>query len=208
MEKKFISVGNGILIPWAILTLAEIIYFFVICTIYWDVFFPYVISRLPFVFSTITFIMVTLTCILTLMLMFQIFPKCQLVVRIFNLIFVFLACISNIVFISHCFSKENEFRNRAFTFILAYPDDPKTKNLKLKLNISTNDQQMSSKINKYIAARTQTPAITIICFFIPWLILHLIILRSLSKKANQIELSDHNYQSQHDTDETLDEFPD
>ena len=185
MGNGFVFVGNLVLIPWAILTLAVVIYFFVVCTLCWDDFFPYVISRLPFILSATTFVLFTASCILTGFFMFQVFPSIDLILKCFNVVFLFFASVSIIAFVSNSFDNEADYRNKAFTFILSYPNDYKTIQLKVKLNIANDDTQLSPKLHQYISGRTSTPSIVIICFFVPWLVMDILMLRSIYKKVKE-----------------------
>ena len=207
MGNGFVYVGNLILIPWAILTNVVVIYFFVVCTLCWDDFFPYVISRFPFILSTITFILYTASCILTAFFMFQIFPNHNIVLNSFNIVFLFFASISVIAFVSNSFVNQSDYKNKAFTFVVAYPNDMKTKRLKLKLNV-VDDSQLAPLLHQYITGRTETPSIIIICFFIPWLVMEIILLRTIHKKLKQQYQTNSNEYESNDTETPLNNLVD
>ena len=175
------TVSNLILIPWATLSLAVLVYFFCLCSLYIDDFFPYVISRLPLISITFLSIMITITATITGLFMFKVFANSLKILKAFNYVFLFFSIIALIFFVITCFSNSDDYTGRTVSYLIAFPNDKRTKSFKAKHNVFQNSSNLSKAVSNYITARVKAPPITIISFFIPWLALHIVILyKSLS----------------------------
>ena len=181
METGQRPVSNLILILWAIITLAVLLYFFVLCSLYIDDFFLDVVSTLPMIFGTITCVMITTTSVITFLFIFSIFSKTQTILKWINFVILGLAIVAAIAYVSTCFANKTEYYNRAIIFIITYPDDFKTKTFKIKNNVKSDNSNLSKTVSSYMRARINAPPIAICIFIIPWLSLHIWILHHIRR---------------------------
>ena len=186
MGKKVIEVGNLILIPWGILSLAIIVYFFSLCGILSDQFFFNIITKFSFIFSIVVFVIFMATCSMPVIFMYNVCPTKTKVLRIINFLFNILNFITIITLVVYCFKNSESFLDASLTHVISYPNEKYTLYLKIKLGLEKNEDDMASKIKNYISARTKAPGITITSFYLPWLVMHILMLRSIQKKSKEI----------------------
>ena len=186
MRKKVIDVGNLILIPWGILSLAIIVYFFSLCGILSDVFFYHIISKFSFIFSIVVFVIFVGTCAMPVVFMYSLCPTKRTVLRIINFIFIFLNIATIITLVAYCFRNSENFLDDSLTHVISFPNEKYTLHLKIKLSLDKDEEKMASKIRNYISARTKAPGITITSFYLPWFVMHVLMLRSIRKKSQEM----------------------
>jgi hypothetical protein len=183
MGRKVIEVSNILLIPWGMLSLIIMVYFFILCAMFSDEFFFHKITRFLFIFSIFVFVLFVATCTLLVLFMYGVFSITKLLFRVINFIILALSIVTTIVLVTYCFYNKENFLDTTLTYIISYPNDRYTKNLKIKLGLVKSEEGIADKVKKYISARTEAPGIAITCFFIPWLILYILMLRSIRNKS-------------------------